>query len=189
MIFHQLPYTLMEYSGYVVMSFLLTGADWLRRRKPDRAKTIVQEFFVVAFLLAAFDAVAGVVGHHSEQFHESLRWIIGGGLGVVSMLWVIQFLPGYLTDWSSGSSALARCPGWRLHRGAKWVFSQRMFTEILEPVLSDIQIDYFAALHANQPYKARWVQVRGYFCFWSHVGLQMPIDTVRVIAKLWKFGL
>jgi hypothetical protein len=52
--------------------------------------------------------------------------------------------------------------GWLLHRVGSWLFSSKTFTTILEPVLSDMQVEIFEALAAKQPRKARWVQIRGY---------------------------
>src|SRR5205085_778013 len=53
---------------------------------------------------------------------------------------------------------LARVPGWGLHRFASWWCSKRVLREILEPVLSGLQLDYYEALAAGQPGKARWVR-------------------------------
>jgi len=87
---------------------------------------------------------------------------------------------------SSDSVSIARTPGWGLHGLAKWFFSPRTFTEILEPVLSDLQRDFLGALQEERPYKARWVQIRGYGRFWTHVGAHVPISFGRVAHRLWK---
>jgi hypothetical protein len=77
-------------------------------------------------------------------------------------------------------------PGWSLHRLGSLVFSPRTFSEILEPVLSDMQVEFLAALDEGQLIKARIAQVRGYWNFWSHVVLQLPISLAHVFMHLWR---
>lgn len=100
--------------------------------------------------------------------------------GVTALLWGI--LAGDLIDRRRAYSA----PGWRLHRLAAWLFSPKNFTNVFEPVLSDMQVEFCDALALKQPIKARWVQFRGYWTFWEHVVLQIPISIARVVMALWR---
>jgi hypothetical protein len=77
-------------------------------------------------------------------------------------------------------------PGWSLHRLGSLMFSPRTFSEILEPVLSDMQVEIFAALDEGQLVKARIAQVRGYWNFWSHVVLQLPISVTHALMHFWR---
>jgi len=88
----------------------------------------------------------------------------------------------------SSRRGLSSSPGWCLHRMARWVFSSRTVAEVLEPVLSDMQVDFTEALAEGRPHKARWVRLRGYLYFWSHVVLQIPVDITRIVVMLWRIG-
>jgi hypothetical protein len=79
-------------------------------------------------------------------------------------------------------------PGWRLHRFASWVYSRQSFKIVFEPVLSDMQVEYFEALAKGQRKKAAWVRLRGCLVFGSHVAAQLPISAVRVIWRMWTAG-
>jgi hypothetical protein len=66
------------------------------------------------------------------------------------------------------------------------VLLRQTFSTIIEPVLSDMEVEFIGALAAKRPAKARWVQLRGYWNFWQHVALQIPVSITRVIVALWK---
>jgi hypothetical protein len=78
-------------------------------------------------------------------------------------------------------------PGWQLHRFAQLVFSRRTFETVLQPVLSDLQIEFCEALREGRPFKARWKQVCGYGIFWCHVGAQLPVSLIKTFVKIWTF--
>lgn len=77
-------------------------------------------------------------------------------------------------------------PGWGLHRISAFLYSPKTFTEVFEPVLADMQFQYFEALAAKQPHKATWIRIRGYWTFFSHVVAQLPVSAVRMIWLAWK---
>jgi hypothetical protein len=81
---------------------------------------------------------------------------------------------------------LSHAPGWGLRRFAETCFSQKTFTEVLEPILSGLQKEHFEALAAGRPWKACMVLVRGYFSFWSTVVAQLPLSLARLIYEIWK---
>lgn len=81
---------------------------------------------------------------------------------------------------------LYRPPGWLLREFAETVFSSRTFSLVLEPCLSDMQLEFFDALAAGRPAKARLARARGYCVFWTHVLAQLPVSLSRVVATLWK---
>ena len=88
--------------------------------------------------------------------------------------------------YSLEDSKVARSPGWRLHRLGSLFFSPKTFKNVLEPVLSDMQVEIFEALSDNRPFKARWVQIRGYWTFWQHLALQIPVSVGHVLLALWR---
>ena len=81
---------------------------------------------------------------------------------------------------------LSRPPGWGLRRFAEFCFSQKTYTQVLEPTLNDMQKEHFEALAAGRPWKARMVLVRGYWSFWSAVVAQLPISLARRVYEVWK---
>jgi hypothetical protein len=77
-------------------------------------------------------------------------------------------------------------PGWRLHRLAAWWFSPKTFRLVFEPTLSDMQVEYIEALKVAALHKARWIRLRGYLTFWTHVFAQIPVSLIRMLMLLWK---
>jgi hypothetical protein len=85
-----------------------------------------------------------------------------------------------------GQQRIHRSPGFGLRRFARWFFAPKTVSAILEPVLSDMQVEFIEALAAKRPAKARWVQIRGYWTFWQHVALQIPVSITHLLVSLWK---
>lgn len=83
-------------------------------------------------------------------------------------------------------TSLQRPPGARLRIVSEFFFSRRTYKEVFEPTIRDLFDEYCEALTDNRPWKARWVQIRGYWSFWSAVFAQMPISAVKVVYKIWK---
>ena len=77
-------------------------------------------------------------------------------------------------------------PGWTLHRICVWIFSPRTVVEILEPSLSDMQVEFWAALKEGRTAKARWVQIRGYWNFWTTLVMQIPASATRALLSYWR---
>lgn len=84
------------------------------------------------------------------------------------------------------SRGVARPPGWRLGAFARFWFSRKTYSLVLEPTLRDLIDEYVKALAEGQPLKARWVRWRGTFAFWSAVVNQMPVSFLRLLHRLWK---
>jgi hypothetical protein len=133
--------------------------------------------------------------HSRRQFSWILTraFRVGGGLAVALLRtangqMTLEQFREYLEDPLSrrSQSSIRRAPGWRLHRMVAWVYKPRTFEEVLEPVLSDLQEEYFEALRQGARGKAQWVRVRGYCAFWTHVGLLVPGTLFRALVTLWK---
>jgi len=73
-----------------------------------------------------------------------------------------------------------------LHRIGSVVFTRCTFDRVIEPVLSDLQIDYYEALNEGATYKARWVRCRGHANFWICISAQLPISLSQRVVALWK---
>jgi hypothetical protein len=130
-----------------------------------------------------------------DAINRDSFWPFGILLAVLFVLLVIDYFGPYFLGFERLAKprrelalrrGLAQAPGWRLHRAARWLFSGKTFITVIEPVLSDMQVEFFEALAAKQPIKARWVQFCGYWTFWQHVALQIPVSITRVLLTLWK---
>ncbi len=76
--------------------------------------------------------------------------------------------------------------GVSLWRFADFVYSQKTFRLVFEPILLDLLHEHREALERGSRGKARWVLIRGYWSFWSAVVAQVPVSLTRLLVKLWK---
>jgi hypothetical protein len=76
-------------------------------------------------------------------------------------------------------------PGTFLAAIADFFFSKRTRTLLLDPIIADMQQEYFIALNGDRKWKARWIQVCGWVSFWKSAGLWSLVRTVGII---WKIG-
>ena len=125
-------------------------------------------------------AVLHVEGYFPDILYSSR--VIFAGLAAA----VLTATFSYAMAWRrvTPTKNLAPPPGWRLRRLAMWVFRLPTYERVLEPVLSDMQSDHFDALCEGRLRKARWVQFRGYWHFWSHFVLQMPVSLGKILMTL-----
>ena len=83
-------------------------------------------------------------------------------------------------------SRVVRAPSTRLRRLAELCFSKKVYGLVFEPILSDLQVEYFEALAEGDRWKARFALVRGYWAFWTAVGAQLPVSLFRIVFEMWK---
>lgn len=81
---------------------------------------------------------------------------------------------------------ITRPPGRGLHRLAAAVFTNRTATMVFEPVIADMQAEYMEALQHGGTTNAKWVRIRGYWIFWNHVLLQLPVSLTKMLVAIWK---
>lgn len=81
------------------------------------------------------------------------------------------------------AKSIVRPPGWLLNRFADFVYSKKTVTEVVNPILSDMQVEYCDALAENRIWKARWVRIRGYWSFWKAMAL---FNILRAVADIWR---
>lgn len=110
-----------------------------------------------------------------------LDW--GDGLvGPGTMRITLKFSVGRVED----GTCIRRPPGWRLRRLAEDVYSRKIYENVLEPTLNDLQFEYQLALAEGRISKARWVQLRGYYSFWSTVVALALAGWLSRLIRLWK---
>ena len=84
------------------------------------------------------------------------------------------------------SPRLQKPPGRCLHRLAGFLFSRRTFELVLEPQLSDMELEYCDALAHGKKGQAAWARIRGTFNFFTTVAAQLPVSATRIICAVWK---
>src|SRR5260370_26742104 len=78
---------------------------------------------------------------------------------------------------------IARPPGSFLGSIAEFVFYKKTVELVITPVISDLQVEYCAALAANRKIKTAWVRLRGYWSLIKALGLY---SIVKVFFEMWR---
>ena len=66
---------------------------------------------------------------------------------------------------------------------SEFVFSKKTLEHVVDPIIADMQAEYFEALEAKRRYKARWVLIRGHWSFFKTVGLH---SIVKAVFEVWR---
>lgn len=83
-------------------------------------------------------------------------------------------------------SKIVSPPGFGLLRFSEAVFSRKTFEEVFQPVISDMQTEYYDALEKGSLRKAKWILVRGNVSFWNAFISILPIALLRRCTEIWK---
>jgi hypothetical protein len=78
---------------------------------------------------------------------------------------------------------IRRAPGAYVLNISEFLFSPKTLTMVVNPIIADMQAEYFAALAAGRRYKAIWICARGYWSLVKAVGL---FSLVRTVAEVWR---
>jgi hypothetical protein len=84
------------------------------------------------------------------------------------------------------SKKIANPPGHNLLKTADFVFPARFLDFVVRPLIFDMREEYFQALSQSRIWKARWVRVRGTYCFFAAIGLDRVLAFVSFFIKAWK---
>jgi hypothetical protein len=76
-------------------------------------------------------------------------------------------------------------PGSRLRSIADFFYAPKTMERIVDPILSDLQLEYFNALAENRKAKADWVRVRAAWALFKALGLYAG---AKHIAEIWKIA-
>jgi hypothetical protein len=100
---------------------------------------------------------------------RSVTWLV---LGMVLLpLLIIHLLYRRLQRESLRRSRVSGAPGSFLCRLADFLCSNKTKREIADPIISDMQFEYYEALFAHRRAKAAWIRVRGCWAFFHALGL------------------
>jgi len=112
-----------------------------------------------------------------ENLSEALAHLTNARLmlsGVLQLLETVRSHRGTLILSPPGSFFRTIC---------EFVFSKKTLEQVVNPIIADMQIEYCAALAAQQPYKAAWVCVRGYWSFAKAIGLY---SILKAAVEMWR---
>jgi len=170
--------------GDSVPFFLFALAMVAMSRKPGwmrKAALGMLGYAVFADLLligwAAYTHVGGVQLLLAGAVMAS-RW------GSILTLTLILPAPSRPLNGARPSRAIVQAPGTRHARMGQLLFSHRTYTTVIEPVLSDLQHEYFEALAEHDSIKAVCTRCRGYGSFWLTVVAQIPYSVKATILGL-----
>jgi hypothetical protein len=131
---------------------------------------------------------------------EYLPRLNGGSLEEVvtvsggTILWILgQLLIARLIDGlvnrentpQEPSVRLLSAPGKGLIGFAEFFFSRKDREHLAQPIL-DMRLEYYEALAEKRTWKARVVLVRGYFSFFSAVGMHLSLQFGKSAVRMWK---
>jgi len=85
------------------------------------------------------------------------------------------------------SLVITYSPGWTLTRWIDFLFSKKSVDQIFQPIIADMQLEYFDALSEDRMWKARWVAARGYGTFWYALVLHTLGSLARLAIPTLKF--
>jgi len=74
-------------------------------------------------------------------------------------------------------------PGASLAKIADFFCSSKTMQEVVTPTITDLRREYFTALSEGRGLKAEWCRVRGYWSFFTGVGL---FGLSKTAVKLWR---
>jgi hypothetical protein len=74
---------------------------------------------------------------------------------------------------------------------AQWVCPKKTFSRVFEQHFADVDVEYIEALAQNDPWKARWVHVRGILGFWATVVVHINFKLIGAVIGVVRatFGL
>jgi hypothetical protein len=126
-----------------------------------------------------------------ESSRESLSKDLGHNLAKFEAL--IDILTALVKLFSSAAgkgarygragARITRAPGTYVLNISEFLFSPKTLTMMVNPIIADMQGEYFEALAAGRRYKAICVCVRGYWSLVKALGL---FSLVRTVAAVWR---
>nr|WP_321439558.1 hypothetical protein [uncultured Hyphomonas sp.] len=83
-------------------------------------------------------------------------------------------------------SKIVRPPGFGLLRFSEIIFSKKFREAILEPTITDMQVEHLEALSNGRVYFARWVMIRGYLSYGNALLASVPAAIAKRIWEAWR---
>lgn len=81
-----------------------------------------------------------------------------------------------------GRSSIEKAPGFRVLQVADFFCSPKTIDQVFEPLVSDWQEEYFAALNGGRWFKARWISIRYMWKALLAFGLSKLFAAVRAFS-------
>jgi hypothetical protein len=81
---------------------------------------------------------------------------------------------------------IQRPPCMRLNALANFICTKKLYERVFQPILADMQQEYFEALQEGNGRKAQWVMWCGRLAFIAAAVAQIPVSAMKLIVRLWK---
>lgn len=131
-------------------------------------------------------AAGGVVAFALIGFWTRGKFSLDELLSLAMIVWGLVLLR-YVPE-AASTSSIKRPPGSLIARIGRSIFTHKFYKKIVEPVLSDFQIEYFEALAQQRMWRARWMRLVYSIMLILTLLLQIPVWTTRTVVTLWKIG-
>ncbi len=69
-----------------------------------------------------------------------------------------------------------------------FLFSKKMKERVFDPMLSDMQEEYFEALDKELKWKVHWIYIRGIASILVALISQLSISIVKIFIEIWKIS-
>ena len=79
-----------------------------------------------------------------------------------------------------------RPPGSKMLSLVEFFCSKKTYSKVFEPIIADLHEEYFEALDKRRHWKMRWIRIRYTWAFFSAIGLNISLSTIKKIVDLWK---
>jgi hypothetical protein len=142
----------------------------------------LEELFGVKFWQTSSYVAKPVPG-----FERVFSFVAAFIFALVSVAVIIDVWNNLRMIWTGSradSPRLHRAPGFTLLRVAEFVYSKKVFEEIIQPTIIDFQGEYVEALAAGRNWKARWVLLRGYWSFIRATGTLTVVGSFQKVVKI-----
>lgn len=118
-----------------------------------------------------------------ERSRGSRMRALGGTVGaLVIVVWLWRVLA------ATQSRGIVRAPGWRLRGMLGFLFGPKAMTQVFDPLLGDIDEEYFQHLAAGRPWHARATRVRGCMQVAFSATMMLLPSAAELVEKIGKLG-
>ena len=81
---------------------------------------------------------------------------------------------------------IIRPPGDKLFNILEFLYTKKNFERIFEPMIADMQEEYFEALSAKRIWKTRWIHLRGIISLLVAITYHPTVSLMKRISHYWK---
>ncbi len=157
-------------------AYLIRRVPWLTA-SPERAVVIYSAFWVFVAMVALWAAIVTFLSPMARPVPPK-----------VFIVWwdMAESLLRPAETRRSQRRLVTRPPGSWLLALAEFFCSQKTYTSVFLPTITDLQLEYCKALNQGRIWKAHWVCLRGRCSFWNAAAMRLPVSALRILMRLWQ---